>query len=116
MVFEEDYIDRKLKGSLAEQLFELLHSELKCFILRTGQEVLYPNLLQIANLKKKVHHKLVKNEDINRITKEFDDENAQGNFGHVHSKDDEIFNEIKTELINNEISKRFVISNTGDYL
>ena len=64
MKFEEDYIDRKLAGSLAEQLFELLHFEIGCRVFRTGHEFLYPDLFNLANLKKRLHHKAVLEKDI----------------------------------------------------
>ena len=69
MKFEEDYIDRKLTGSLAEQLFELLHFEIGCRVFRTGHEFLYPDLFNLANLKKRLHHKAVLEKDIEYFLK-----------------------------------------------
>lgn len=63
MIYEERYIQNKLKGSLAEQLFELLHLELGCQVYRTGQEFLYPHLFLLANTKKKIVHKIGKETD-----------------------------------------------------
>ncbi|MCK4647624.1 hypothetical protein KAT24_01690 [Candidatus Pacearchaeota archaeon] len=63
MTYEEEYIQNKLKGSLAEQLFELLHLELGCQVYRTGQEFLYPHLFVLANTKKKIIHKFSREVD-----------------------------------------------------
>lgn len=53
---DEDRINDKLRGSLAELIFELLHGELGCFVFRTGQEYLYKHLFEFANLKKSIQH------------------------------------------------------------
>lgn len=65
--YEKEYIQNKLKGSLAEQLFELLYLELGCQVYRTGQEFLYPHLFVLANTKKKIIHKFGKEADYQDI-------------------------------------------------
>lgn len=72
MKFEEGYIDRKLVGSLAEQLFELLHFEIGCRVFRTGHEFLYPDLFNLANLKKRIYHERFGKKDIEAYSKFFE--------------------------------------------
>lgn len=71
MTFEKEYLERKLKGALAEQLFELLHLEMNCQVYRTGHEFLYPHIFQIANTKKKFYHKLFKEQDYQEHLRSF---------------------------------------------
>lgn len=55
-VYKENEIENKLKGAIAERIFELFHSELNCIVYKTGQEILYPHLFDVANVKKNYYH------------------------------------------------------------
>lgn len=72
MAFESDYLNNKIKGSIAEQIFELLHMELDCQVFRTGQEFLYPHLFNLARIKKKQHHQMFKEDDLKHFLSTYD--------------------------------------------
>jgi len=56
MIDEKVEIINRVNGAIAEKLFELMHLELGCHVVKTGQEILYPNLFSLAYRMKKVHH------------------------------------------------------------
>lgn len=63
MYLDKDYIKNKIKGSLAEEIFLLMHIEMGCQVYRTGHEFMFPFLFEQANKKRKDHHSLFKEED-----------------------------------------------------
>src|SRR3989344_5552464 len=119
MLFEKEYIKNKLKGSLAETIFELLHLELGCQVYRTGHEFLYPHLFLIANTKKKITHRFFKEgdyydmfeSDIDEDRKKMLDEEFVKRYG-----EEEAEKEVK-EFLKRIIGKwRFEKSTTGSVL
>lgn len=73
MNFTEENIKNKIKGTIAEQIFEIIHMELGCQVFKTGQESLFPTLFYLANKKRKGHHLLNKESDINKLKSTFKD-------------------------------------------
>lgn len=70
IMVEEQQIKRRLQGIMAEKIFELLFTEIGCQVFRTGQEFLYPTLLNLANTKKKFYHEKYKETDYENLCKE----------------------------------------------
>lgn len=64
---EEEEIKWRLQGIMAEKIFELLHIEIGCQIFRTGQEFLYPTLLNLANTKKKLYQQKYEEDDYKHL-------------------------------------------------
>jgi hypothetical protein len=56
MVLDEKQILSRLKGAFAEKLFELIHIEMGCEVYRTGHELVFPHLFDLANFKRKSYH------------------------------------------------------------
>lgn len=78
--FDNIYIKNKLKGCLAETIFELLHFEMGCQVYRTGHEFLYPHLFHLANAKKRDYHEKIKKEFVSNII------NTEKDIGRINAK------------------------------
>lgn len=70
MEYTDFDLNCRIKGVIAEKIFELLHIELGCQVFRTGQEFLYPSLFSLANEKRIKHHNANYDADLNAL-KEF---------------------------------------------
>lgn len=53
----ESELNRRIKGSIAEKIFHLLHSDMNCIVYNSGHEYLFPNLIITANVSKKIWNK-----------------------------------------------------------
>ena len=63
-VFNEEYLINCMRGAIAERVFELLHRELYCKVYKTGHEILYPDLLDSINIRKKKKLRNISEEEI----------------------------------------------------
>ena len=50
---KEDEIERRIKGFIAEKIFELMHKELNCIVYHTGHETIFRDILATSNKIKK---------------------------------------------------------------
>ncbi|MDP1693976.1 MAG: hypothetical protein Q8L34_00370 [Candidatus Woesearchaeota archaeon] len=69
--FDEIYIENNFRGAVAEKVFELVHRELKIFTFRTGQENLFPNLIDFSNAMRKKHHRYYSDYDVDQYIYQF---------------------------------------------
>lgn len=71
-------LDDKIKGNIAETIFEKIHIKLGCQVYRTGQEFLYPHINKAISEKRTKHHQKTRDEILKNETKRYEEFKKSG--------------------------------------